>query len=159
GPGPPAEHRRREGEVLGRGEVVVQAQALRHVPDPPPGAARRRLAEEPYLAARGAQQAEQQPDQGGLPGAVRPEEADHLARVHLQVDLVHRHEVPEGAGHRDGLGGQPGHRDSCSAGTRASSLAREATVTASWRSGWTAPSGTLLLPCAGPGAVPWPLPG
>src|SRR5262249_524861 len=85
-----------------------------------------------------------------LPSAVRAEQADHLARADLQVDLVHRDEVPERAGHRHGLGGQLGHRDSSPAGTRASSRARMATVTASWRPGSTA--GASPAAVAGGGA-------
>ena len=33
---------------------------------------------------------EQQLDRGGLAGAVRPEQAEHLAAPHLEVHVVHR---------------------------------------------------------------------
>ena len=68
-------------------------------PMPPPGLPRRRLAEQPHL---------RRPEAGSspssirirvvLPGAVRAEQADHLARADRQVHPVHRGEAPEPRG-------------------------------------------------------------
>ncbi len=46
-------------------------------------------------SARRAAQCEQQPDGGRLSGAVGPEEADHLARVDLEIEMVKGHDVAE----------------------------------------------------------------
>ena len=52
-------------------------------------------AEEPHLAGVLADQPEQDPQGGGLPGAVGPEEAVHLPRDHRQVEAVERAGAPE----------------------------------------------------------------
>ena len=67
--------------VLGHGEAGVQAEGLRDVADPPSGGDGGRVTEEPDNAVAGPQQAEQQADEGGLAGAVRPEQADDLRRA------------------------------------------------------------------------------
>src|SRR5439155_18596076 len=53
-----------------------------------------------------AEQAQEDPDRGGLPGAVRPEEAVYLAGADGQVETVQRVGPAEGlveAGHRYGV--------------------------------------------------------
>ena len=68
-------------EVLGDAQVLVQAEALRHVADRRMrlrGIGRHVVAEHIDAAARGAQQAGDQAQQRGLAGAVRPDQAgDH----------------------------------------------------------------------------------
>ena len=80
-----AERLRRERQVLGDGEVLPEAEPLRHVAEPPAGRAGGRAAEQQDPPGRRPQQAEEQPDEGGLAGAVGAEEADHLAGSHLEV--------------------------------------------------------------------------
>ncbi len=151
-----AEHRRRERQVLRRGEVVVQAEALRHVPDPPPGAARRRLAEQADLATDGASRPSSSRISVVFPAPFAPSRPTTSPGRTSRSTVVHRDEVPEGAGHRDGLGsgsviGAPRPRR-----PRASSRARMPTVTASWRSGRTRPG--RAVPVAGIPDPPAPLP-
>jgi hypothetical protein len=71
-----------------------------------------RMAEHGTAPGTGTYQTQQHPDRGGLPGAVRAEEAEALARKHLEVEAVDRDDVfvslAEGAddegGHHDGRG-------------------------------------------------------
>ena len=65
-----------EGPVLLNGHVVVEAERLRHISHSATSAHRRERTEEKCFAARGAQQPEQEPDEGGLPRTVRPEEPE-----------------------------------------------------------------------------------
>src|SRR6185437_13294210 len=52
-------------------------------------------AEQAYLAGVRAQEAEQHADGGGLAGAVRAEEAVHLAPLHPQIQAVEGARAPE----------------------------------------------------------------
>jgi hypothetical protein len=54
------------------------------------GVAPRIAAEQADTAGVGAEQAEQDADGGRLAGPVRPEEAVHLAGLHLEVEPVQR---------------------------------------------------------------------
>src|SRR5262245_31878199 len=47
-----------------------------------------RLAKDQGIAVRGEQQAEQQFDRGGLPGAVGTQQAEYLASMDLQIECV-----------------------------------------------------------------------
>jgi hypothetical protein len=67
----------------------------RNVAEAGPGAARGRLAEQPQLAGGRGQQPEQQPDQGGLAGAVGADQADDLAGGDVEVDAVDRQQLAE----------------------------------------------------------------
>ena len=87
-----------------RRQVVVEAEALRQVPDPPPGGPRRRLPEQPHRTAGDRQQAEQHADQGGLARAVGAEQPDHLARADRQVYPVDRGEPAEDPAHPGAFG-------------------------------------------------------
>src|SRR5207245_2522657 len=49
-------------------------------------------------ARRGSDQGTEQSQRGGLPGTVRPEEAEHLSLVDLEIDAVHRDELAESLG-------------------------------------------------------------
>ena len=69
------------------------------------GLAPRIAPEQPRRAAIGAEQAEQNPDCGGFPGPVRPEEAVHLAGRDRQVEAIERESLAEGFA-------QPGDFDS-----------------------------------------------
>ena len=114
-----AEGPRRERQVLGHAEVLPEAEALRDVAEPPPRRARGRAAEQPDRARRGPEQAEQQPDEGGLAGAVGAEQADHLAGAHLEVDAGdggERAEAAHDAARRRRGVGRPGRRARAAAG-------------------------------------------
>ena len=87
-----------EGEVLGHGQVLPEARD--------PGGRSRGVRASPVRAAgRTAgrcpdgrvEEAEQQPDEGGLAGAVGAEQPDHLAGAHLEVHAGDRRERPEAA--------------------------------------------------------------
>ena len=54
----------------------------------------------------GAEQAENDPDRGGLAGAVRAEEAGHLTGLHGQVETVERLHLAEGLVQLLNLSGQ-----------------------------------------------------
>ena len=71
----------------GRGKLRVEGgEALRHVADPPAFAeARGVLPEEAHVAARGAEQPEDDIQQRALPRPVRPDQPQELATVHRQV--------------------------------------------------------------------------
>ena len=87
-----------EAQVLGDGEVVVEAEALAHVPDPPLhalGVLRDVHAEHEAGAGGRPEQPAQHADRRGLAGAVRAEEAEDLALVHGERDPVHGLEGPE----------------------------------------------------------------
>ena len=80
-----------DDEVLPQRELLVQAVLLRH--DAQAGADagpvdRRVEAEHPQRAGRDGRHAADHPHGGGLPGTVRPEEAEGLALAHLEVDAV-----------------------------------------------------------------------
>jgi hypothetical protein len=78
-------------ERLARVEVAVKIRFLRQIAD-----ARlrlhvaRRMAEDLDVALGGIQQAEQQLDRRGFAGAVRAEQAEHLAAPHVEIHVVHR---------------------------------------------------------------------
>src|SRR5262249_37609383 len=101
----PAEER----EVLVAGQLVVEAELLRHVADQPPHVAspvERVAAQHRDAPARGAQEAAEHADERGLPGAVRAEEPEDRALPDADVDAVHRGEVPEPLAHSAGLEGE-----------------------------------------------------
>ena len=82
-----------EVEALAHGQVGIEAAALEDDPDPlAPGAAgpRRVVAEDRDLAGVAAAVALEDLDRRRLPGAVRPEDREHLAGEHLEVDAAQR---------------------------------------------------------------------
>ena len=87
----------REREVLGDAQVLPEPQSLRDVAEPPARLSRGRAAEQQHPPGRRAEQAEQEPQQGGLAGAVGAHEPDHLAGAHLEVHAVDRRERAEPA--------------------------------------------------------------
>jgi hypothetical protein len=58
-----------------------------------------RHAVEPNGPGVGLEELGDHPHGGGLPGAVRPEEADHLPAIHLEGQLVHGRDAAEPFGH------------------------------------------------------------
>ncbi len=101
-----------EPEVLRPGQVVIQRGVLEHQPD----VAAHRVPLADHVVAghagppggRPGQRAEDL-DGGGLPGPVRPQEAERLSRRDLEVDAADRLDVPvalgqPGHGHRGGPG-------------------------------------------------------
>ena len=101
-----------EAEVLAHREVVVEAEALAHVADPPLhalGVLRDVDAEHEAGAGGGGEQAAQHADRRRLAGAVRAEEAEDLALVHAERDPVDGHEGAEALGELADLDGD-GHQ-------------------------------------------------
>src|SRR5690606_559675 len=87
-------------EVGHRVDVGAQAEVLVHRLDAERLGVRRALeahrrAVEPDLPRRGLERARNDLDQGRLAGAVVAEQADHLARAHLEADVVERDHGPE----------------------------------------------------------------
>ena len=80
-----------QAQKFGCRQPIVKAEVLWQETNPRPrrGLAAR-LAEQPALAARGPDQPQQHLDRGGLPGAIRPQEAKHLAALNLQRQILHR---------------------------------------------------------------------
>ena len=81
---------REVGEELARGQPLVEPQVAGQVADPAAharGRAARVDAEQLDPPARRPDQVEQQPDRRRLAGAVRPEEAEHLAGLDLEVEV------------------------------------------------------------------------
>ena len=94
----PAAQPAEQVDDLAAGQVRPQVHVAGHVGEPAVQLGRlapRVAAEEPHLAAVAAQQPEQHPDRRGLAGAVRAEEAVHLARADVQVEPVERPEAAE----------------------------------------------------------------
>ncbi len=90
-------------QVLLDAQVLVQAEALRHVADR--GLHRQRLAahvqtQHPQFAGIGPQQAGGQPHQGGFAGAIRADQAGDPARRDRQADAVQGLDDPAAAGER-----------------------------------------------------------
>src|SRR5262245_26123577 len=115
-----AEDARREVQVLAHREVLVEREALRHVADGRAQAlalARHGAAEHARGARARAEEPEQHPHESRLSGAVRAEAAEDLAAVHLEIEGVHRDELPEAARELAGLdhdrrvpgGAEPAH--------------------------------------------------
>ena len=72
-------------------QELVKVRLLGQVADPLVlGDVRRRFVEDQRLALGREQQAEQQLDRRGLPGAVGPEQAEDLAAMHLEVKCLER---------------------------------------------------------------------
>ena len=100
-----ATHASRVLEVLAGGEPVVESGVLgQHA-----GAASDLVAvdggvepEHPGLAPIGGQNAVEHADRGGLAGAVRAEQGEHLAAVDFQIQPVHRDPTGERSGERAG---------------------------------------------------------
>ena len=87
--------RREEHELVEHAHPPVQAALLGHVA-PGPSRPVRRLAVEPGDGSLvGAEQAEDDPHRRRLPGAVRAEEAEHLAAFDREGDAVERLNLPE----------------------------------------------------------------
>ena len=83
---------RDEFQVLAHRQVLIQAEALRHVADLAldlVGVAADVVAEAGALAAIGRQQAAEHADGGGLAGAVGAEEAVDRAALHLHRQVMH----------------------------------------------------------------------
>ena len=96
-----------ELDVLVDGERLVEREALRHVANATLhafGIATDVDAADQGRAGGGSQQAAQHADGGGLAGAVGAQEAEHLALLHRERQVVHRHEVAE-------LAREPAHVD------------------------------------------------
>src|SRR5579883_630635 len=81
----------RVAQVLARGEVVVEADRIRQVADPPldlQRIAHRIEAVHANLAAAHVREAQEHQDRGGLAGAVRPQQAEDLAGTDVEIDAV-----------------------------------------------------------------------
>src|SRR5690606_19581085 len=92
---------RDEVEVLPDREVLVEREALRHVADlalDQVGLGPDIVAEHLAAAGIGAEQAADHPDRGRLAGTVRAEEADDLAALYAEVDMVDDHPTVEALG-------------------------------------------------------------
>ena len=86
-----ADQARRVAQVVGGGEVVVEADRVRQIADAAldrERLARRVVAEHARGAGRDLAQAEQHQDGGGLAGAVRAEQAENLAARDRERDVV-----------------------------------------------------------------------
>ena len=87
-------------EVLAHRQLAVEREALRHEADPLAGldvARVDRTAEEQRLAVAARQQAGQHLHRGGLAAAVRAQEAEDLAALDAEADVVDGGEVAEAA--------------------------------------------------------------
>jgi hypothetical protein len=104
------------GEQLPAGHRRVDLQVAGQVADPAaqPHLAGERAAQHLAAPGGGAQEAQQQPDGGGLAGAVGAEEADHLARVNLQGERVDGGDRAEAFGQLVGDDRRDGHGSSSS---------------------------------------------
>ena len=76
-------------ELLPAGQSVKEAEISRHIPNVTPrlhavGAAI--VAEDPRLAARGADQIEEEPDRRAFPGAIRAKKGEDLAPFDPQIE-------------------------------------------------------------------------
>ena len=98
-----------EIERLARAEIAVEVALLGQVADARLGLhVARRFAEDGDLALGRVEQAEQHLDGRGFAGTVRPEQPEHLAAAHLEVDVVDRArlgpspEILEDLGQADG---------------------------------------------------------
>jgi len=103
-----AVHAADEAEVLAGGEAAEQGHALGDDPDLAlqlGGVLGQVGAQYADLAAGGCEQAGEHLDGGGLAGAVGAEEAEELARVDGEVDVIDGGEIPEAARERGGLDG------------------------------------------------------
>ena len=89
-----------EGEVLEDGEVLVEAEALGHVADAlldALGLPHDVAARDGPAAAGGIEDAAEHPDEGGLAGAVRAEDAEDLPAADVERDVAHGDELAEAA--------------------------------------------------------------
>ena len=80
-----------EDHVLVDGEIAIQAEALGHVADAVLDGIQLAgdvVAGDPGFAFGGIEQAAEQPQRGGLPGAVRPDDAEDLAPRDLEVEMI-----------------------------------------------------------------------
>jgi hypothetical protein len=92
-----------EIEVLRDGQILIEAEALRHVADAgmsPRGIHRHVMAKDGDAARSRAQQACDQPQQGRLAGAIRPDQASDHPRLDLrrntrQRDVLSGKDVPQ----------------------------------------------------------------
>src|SRR5205807_5949506 len=87
-------------DVLADGHGAEGLRDLKRAREPQPGDRRRlppaqRVPVERHGAVRGGLQAGDQVHEGGLAGAVGPDEPDGLARLDRQVDVIDRDEPPE----------------------------------------------------------------
>jgi hypothetical protein len=117
----PAELRRHaigpgeEVQVFLGGEVIVQGELLRHVPELLPQVLRAQLAllaRQLHLARARLEEAAEHLDGGRLAGAVGAQKAVDLAVAHLEVDPADGLEVPEGLPEGSGADGHAGVRRS-----------------------------------------------
>ncbi len=102
---------RMQHQVLADGHLAVQRESLRHVAELAPhlhAAGLDRAAEQRRRALRRRQQAGEHLHGGRLAAAVGAEEAEDLAALDRQGDVVDRHEVPEAAGQALGVDGDFG---------------------------------------------------
>ena len=99
-----------EADVPLHGEVREQPDLLDHVPNAAPepghGEIGRPLAGEVHLARRRLEQAVDELQRGGLPGAAPPEQHERLAGADREGEIVHQHAA--GAGIREGIA-KPSH--------------------------------------------------
>ena len=98
------------------GQLAVQRKFLGHVAQSGPGRTPCRKQVHPgheALPFRGARQAAQHAEGGGFARPVGTEQAEDTARLHLETDVVRRHEISETfrqpLGPDDGRGGGEGH--------------------------------------------------
>ena len=92
-------------QVLADGQLDVEGVLLRDHAEPGPDrgpVADRVAAEDGQLAAGRRRDAADHPHRGGLARPVRPEEAERLAAVQVEIDPVHRREIPEPLGQAAG---------------------------------------------------------
>jgi len=104
---------RGEAQIFRHGQVAIERGVLEHEPDAAPhGEAFLRdvVPRDTRTTARRREQRRQQMNGGGLPGAVRPEQAEELSVVDFEVEPVERAEraevLAEAAGEDRG-GGHP----------------------------------------------------
>lgn len=96
----PAAEFGQRGEVLPGGERRVEAGSVHESGDRAGDGERPadRRPQDLQAAAVGDGQAQQEPEQCGLAGAVRPDQAVDLSPRHIEVDAVERHDLAEALG-------------------------------------------------------------
>ena len=97
---------RQDLQVLPPGQMTVEPRLVDDGPDPgqrPIAVSRDRVAEEGHRSGVGPGEPEQDPDEGGLAGAVGPEVAEGASPGHQQLHVVDSDVVPEPFGQSVGL--------------------------------------------------------
>ena len=104
---------RRVGEVLGRGQVIVEPDRVREVTDAPLDGERlahRIVPQYAHLAARDLGQPEHHQDGGGLAGPVGAEQAEDLAFADIEINVVNDGGAPVALGQAARRDDVVGHR-------------------------------------------------